>query len=747
MLNLKKYKKLNILKIILLCITIYGIMSFFGEVELIMIFMIIIIVFLFYVIVYSKEKHNKLLKLAQNNKRKYNLAIEILEAVVWEWESETKELFISRKIKYILKNYTKDLYTFKKLLSYISEEDKEPIKNFFYDLIQDNIIDNFTLECSIINDIGENLIIEIQGKSRMKDDVFFISGYIKDVTIKKHKENINKLIENRNRLAVEGSKDITFWLNVNQSIISLDKSIRNYIDFEGERDLVTSYTSWKKNIVNEDLINYDKEILDIIINKEDEFYSIEYRIKNKDGGITWFQNKGKKSYEKNGDIFLYGSISDITERKEVELKQEYLTYTDEVTGNANRRYFFKKVDEFINMYNDNLAIIFIDLDNFKYINDTYGHDVGDSLLREFTKIIEDINIEDSLFARYGSDEFIIAKYNYESINDIIALLEKIIKKLRKPLMIKEKELFCTISIGISLYPEDGRDINELIKRADMAMYLAKINGKNRYEIFDMKMLQVLDREFEIEKGLRTAIENNEIKIMYQPKILVNTGKVIGFEALVRWESKELGFVSPKEFISIAESSGLIISIGKYIIEEVFKNCRELLLETDKDFKLAINLSDVQIRDERIVGFIDETLKKYNISSKHIEFEITESIIMKSPEKNIKTLDKLKSLGVTLALDDFGTGYSSLSYLRILPLDVLKIDKSFIDGILIEEKSEYIINSIIELSHYLSLVVVAEGVERQEQLDYLKKINCDIIQGYYFSKPIDFIESKKMLLND
>jgi len=709
--------------------------------------MIIIMVFLSYVIVCSHKKHNKLLKLAQNNKRKYNLAIDILDVVIWEWESETKELFISPKIKDILRNYTKESYTFKKLLSYISEEDKEPIKNFFYDLIQNSIIDNFTLECSIINDIGEKIIIEIQGKSRMKGDIFFISGYFKDVTIKKHKENINKLIENRNRLAVEGSKDITFWLNVNQSIISLDKSIRNYIDFEGDRDLVTSYTSWKKNIVNEDITEYDKEILNIIRNKESEFFSIEYRMKNKTGGITWFQSKGKKTYETNGDIFLYGSISDITERKEIELKQEYLTYTDEVTGNANRRYFLKKIDEFISKDNYKLAIIFIDLDNFKYINDTYGHDGGDSLLRAFTKIIEDLNIEDSLFARYGSDEFIIAKYNYESTNEIIALLEKIIKKLSKPLMIKEKELFCTISIGVSLYPKDGTDIKEVIKRADMAMYLAKKNGKNRYQIFDIKMLQVLNREFEIEKGLRTAIENNEIKIMYQPKILVATSKVIGFEALVRWESKELGFVSPKEFISIAESSGLIISIGKYIIEEVFKNCREILLETDKEFKLAINLSDVQIRDEGIVEFIDGTLKKYNIISKHIEFEITESIIMKSPEKNIKTLDKLKSLGITLALDDFGTGYSSLSYLRTLPLDVLKIDKSFIDGILIEEKSEYIINSIIELSHYLNLVVVAEGVERQEQVDYLKKINCDIIQGYYFSKPIDFIEAKKMLLND
>lgn len=745
--NLKRYKKFNILAILLSCIIIYGIRKEFSITEVETVIMIEIIIILLYVLIYSNNKYKKLFKLSENRKRKYNLAIDILEVVLWEWNSENKEIFISPKIKYILKEYKNDVYTFKELISYVVEEDRESIKTFFYDLIQDNIIDDFVLECSIINNVGEIIIIEIQGKSIFKDDIFLISGYLKDITLKKHKENINKLIENKNRLAVEGAKNITFWLNVNQSIISLDRSIKDYIDFEGERDLVTSYTNWKSNIIDEDVTIYDGKILDIIKNKENEFYSMEYRIKNKNGGITWFQSKGKKTSEKNGDIFLYGSISDITQRKELEIKQEYLTYTDEVTGIANRRYFFKEVDEFINKCNDNLAIIFIDLDNFKYINDTYGHDVGDNLLIGFTKIIKEINEKDTLLARYGGDEFIIAKYNYKSVDEVKSILDKIIKKLSRPLIIRDKELFCTLSIGVSLYPKDGISIKELIKRADMAMYLAKINGKNRYEVFDIQMLQILDREFEIEKGLRVAVENNEIKMIYQPKISVETGEIIGFEALVRWNSKDLGFVSPKEFIPIAENSGLIIPIGKYIIDEVFKNCREILLETDKKFKIAINLSDVQIRDEKIVDFIDETLKKYNIESKYIEFEITESIIMKAPEKNIKTLEKLKSLGATLALDDFGTGYSSLSYLRTLPLDALKIDKSFIDGIVIEEKSEYIINSIIELSHYLNLVVVAEGVEREEQLDYLRKIKCDIIQGYYFSKPIDFIEAKKMLLKD
>ncbi|MGN0026140.1 MAG: putative bifunctional diguanylate cyclase/phosphodiesterase, partial [Clostridium sp.] len=338
------------------------------------------------------------------------------------------------------------------------------------------------------------------------------------------------------------------------------------------------------------------------------------------------------------------------------------------------------------------------------------------------------------------------KSNVEGKNEIKGILDNIIKKLSNPLIIKDREIYSTLSIGVSIYPFDGKDIGILLKRSDMAMYLAKINGKNRYEFFDLKLLEVLDREFEIEKGLRRAIDKEEIRFLYQPKVNVNTGKVIGFELLVRWHSKNMGIVSPKEFIPIAENSGLIIPIGKYIIDESFKKCKELSLNTNKKFKMAINLSEVQIRDDEIVDYISMTLKKYNLDASYIELEITESIIMKSADKNIKTLEKIKRLGVTLALDDFGTGYSSLSYLRTLPIDVLKIDKSFIDGILIEEKSEYIINSIIELSHYLNLLVVAEGVETKEQLVYLEKSGCDIIQGYYFSKPIEFDDICKMIIS-
>ena len=295
-----------------------------------------------------------------------------------------------------------------------------------------------------------------------------------------------------------------------------------------------------------------------------------------------------------------------------------------------------------------------------------------------------------------------------------------------------------------MYPRDADNLDKLLKTADMAMHKAKEEGKNRFRFFDVDILTLLRRQYDIEKALRTSIEKKEIFMVFQPKISIKGEKVNGFEALVRWVSQELGFVSPAEFIPIAENTGFIVELGKYIIEESFKKCRELYESSDNKFHIAINISDIQLREEGFIDFVSALLNKYNIPPEYIEFEITEGVIMQSVSRNIELLLNLKKLGVSIALDDFGTGYSSLSYLKRLPIDVLKIDKSFVDGIGVDEKSEYIAESIIKLSHSLDLKVVAEGVETKEQLGYLDKMKCDIAQGYYFSKPEKFEIIKEMI---
>ncbi|MBS6502037.1 MAG: EAL domain-containing protein [Clostridium sp.] len=744
MIIVKKRKNNFIFIFASLCLIILIVKSNFDNVTSLLSIMLFIILLLMIRLVYINKKYEKLYKLAESSKRRYRMAIDALEGAIWEWNSENNKLYMSKKIKDILK-INKDIESFDEWFSFIVEDEREDIKIFIENIIHNKILDNFILESSIVDFSGEKLLLKVQGNGKVRNNVFYLSGLIVDITERKRVENMNKVIENKNRLAVEGSKDIAFWWNVNQNIISIDYSIREYLEIKGEGDVLISDKSWKKFILEDDIDLYNKKINKVLNSKKDEFYSIDYRILSKDNKVVWLQSKGKKTLEKNGDLFIHGAFSDITDRKEKEIEINYLSFNDEVTRIPNRRFFVREVTNHINNYpNEKIAFIFIDLDNFKYVNDTYGHDAGDLLLIEFAKIIKNMKIKDSIFARYGGDEFIIVQYNIQEKNQIKYILDNIIKKLSNPIIINDKEIFCTLSIGVSVYPIDGGDMPILLKRADMAMYLAKVNGKNRYEFFDIKILEILNREFDIEKGLRVAVDKSEIKMLYQPKIKVDTEEVIGFESLVRWNSKSLGIVSPSEFIPIAESSGLIIPIGKYIINESFRRCKELTLKNNKMFKMAINLSEVQIRDEDIVSFISESLKFYDLSAEYIEFEITESLIMKSAEKNISTLEKLKKLGVSLALDDFGTGYSSLSYLRTLPIDVLKIDKSFIDGIVIEEKSEYIINSIVELSHYLSLLVVAEGVETKEQLDFLKRISCDVIQGYYFSRPVEFDEAIRMI---
>ena len=741
----RKKVKINLLFFIL----IIGVILIFFRVNIILsvlLLMISIIIFLTVNLAYKNKKYKNLCSLVESHKRIYRMAIEALSGAIWEWNSKDNRLFISNKMKEILK-IDRDITCFDEWLTFIKEDERENIRTFIENIIENRIVDNFILEYTLINSKEEKIIIRFRGKSSINDDIFYLTGFIVDITEDKRSENGIKSNKDKNRLALEGSKDIAYFMNVNEKVMSIGSSIRKYLKIPGEGDVSIPISTWESYMVEEDLEDYKSKIEKVINSKKNEFYTIEYRILGKDDKVYWIESKGKRTKERNGDVFIHGSLSDITDRKEKELEINFLTFNDDVTGIPNRRYFVKEVSKRINDNpNEKIAFIFIDLDNFKYVNDTYGHDSGDELLFKFSRIISDMNIKNSILARYGGDEFVLVLYELNEKKEVKNLLDNIIKRLSQPIIIDNKEIFISISVGVSIYPIDGKDMGILLKRADMAMYLAKINGKNRYEFFDLRILEVLNREFNIENGLRIAIDNEEIKLVYQPKVNINTEEVIGFEVLVRWKSNELGEVSPIEFIPIAENSGLIISIGKFIIDESFKKCKELSLKTDKRFKISINLSEVQIRDEEVVSFIREELERYDLDADYIEFEITENIIMKSAEKNIETLKKLKSLGVTLALDDFGTGYSSLSYLRTLPIDVLKIDKSFIDGISMEEKSEYIINSIINLSHCLNLLVVAEGVETKDQFEYLKNSSCDIIQGYYFSKPISFEEASKMIID-
>lgn len=521
--------------------------------------------------------------------------------------------------------------------------------------------------------------------------------------------------------------------------------------YESNKVLYISEIIKKEWLISED-INYKtllsmfsdeyKEALqyvldDYVLYKKQEEFSLFSELYTKDNKKKYLSIKGKGQKNIHGEYHISVVIFDITHEKEQETKIEYIKLHDEITGLPNRHHFKQKANSIIMEIKDtyeNIALIFIDIDNFKYINDAFGSEIGNKVLRKIGSLLKENGDADSFVSRYAGDEFIILKRNILDLNILNTYLKKLIEDLGNCIRVGDKEIYTTISMGVALYPKDGEDLETLLKRVDVAMYSAKNEGKNTYRYFNMDILNSINRQYLIEKGLRNAIKNKELYLVMQPKVRSNDESIEGFECLVRWNSEELGVVSPAEFIPIAESSSIIIELGKYIIKEAMERCRTMINETNKKFKLSINLSEVQLRDESLLEFINLEASKWDIDPSYIEFEITETVLIQSAERNVTILERLKERGFSIALDDFGTGYSSLNYLNILPIDILKIDRSFIVGIGVDKKSEYIIRTIINLSHDLEIKVVAEGVETKEQLEFLKDCKCDIIQGYFFSKP-------------
>jgi diguanylate cyclase (GGDEF)-like protein len=385
--------------------------------------------------------------------------------------------------------------------------------------------------------------------------------------------------------------------------------------------------------------------------------------------------------------------------------------------------------------------MFIDLDNFKYVNDSLGHEMGDDLLLAVTDRIKSLIADFDILSRLGGDEFTIIIQDYQDLQDVEILAQNIITSLKKAFVIQNKEIFIGSSIGISLFPENSDNYKELIKFADTAMYYVKNHGKNSYVFFNTKMTEFSNERLTIETNLRKSIENGEFRLMYQPKVNISTNTTLSVEALIRFENSVLKEKALPKCIDIAEDTGLIIPITYWIIETA---CVQLKKWKDEGYgflRIAVNISTKMFRDDELVYAIDKLLQKYDLEPKNLEIEITETTIMDYLEKSIEVLQKLANMGIKIAIDDFGTGYSSMSYLKTLPIDYIKIDKSFINEIH-TKKGKAIVTAIIAMAKSLNIKVIAEGVEDIFQLELLKQKGCDIVQGYYYSKPLthdDFLE--------
>lgn len=432
-----------------------------------------------------------------------------------------------------------------------------------------------------------------------------------------------------------------------------------------------------------------------------------------------------------------GITTDITEKKEFEERITDLAYRDSLTKLPNRHLFHDRLRKAMGQRRETeekLAVIFIDLDNFKFVNDTAGHLVGDKFLIEIANRFRDVLREHDTLARVGGDEFIVLleKIHDLTISDVAG---RLIESLSESIQIEGHEFFTSASIGISVYPTDGRDEETLIKHADTAMYEAKNSGKNGYRFFLSAMNDQLNRRVLIETNLAKALENNEFTLHYQPQIDAGERRIVGAEALLRWKNEKIGFISPAEFIPIAESTGKIIPITEWIVAQVCRDIHTLQGECPVTCTVAINISSIHLKAENFVEKIDSIVRDNAIHPSQIELEITEGALVGDVEESTKKLHALKRLGYKISIDDFGTGYSSLSYLKQFPFDKLKIDQSFIRSLPDDLQDIGIVRSIIAIAHALRLKVIAEGVESKPHLEFLLREGCALIQGYYFSKPL------------
>lgn len=543
--------------------------------------------------------------------------------------------------------------------------------------------------------------------------------------------------------------------NVNEGIMITDKN-KKIISVNPAFEFVTGYSV-------EEVVGKNPSILQSGIH-DLSFYLTMWETLYNNGvwqGEIWNRRKTGDIYpewltimavkDPAGGITNYcGIFTDLSERKIVEDELQKRALTDSLTDVCNRFAYLERMNALLESsthvsHNIQHAVFFLDLDRFKQVNDTLGHAVGDSLLVEVANRIQGLLKNKDILARYGGDEFVITLTNIVHPREAAKFAEKIIRVIEEPVILDGQEIFVSTSMGISIFPTDGETTDLLVNRADKAMAFSKQNGRNGFSFYfddlhtDTKRVLLLDTE------LRKAIDNRDFTLYFQPKINAKNMQLIGVEALVRWQNDKLGFVSPAEFIPYAEETGLIIPLSEMIFDLACESHKQIMEAELMKVPIAINISSIHFQQQNFLESIQQILERNNTSAVNFEIEMTERTVMNSASETVSKLVRLKQMGFKLSIDDFGTGYSSLSYLVRFPLDILKIDRSFIQHICSLDDKQAVVDAIIQMAHRLKMKVVAEGVESAQQVELLREMGCDYIQGYYYSKPlpinelIDFIQ--------
>ena len=447
------------------------------------------------------------------------------------------------------------------------------------------------------------------------------------------------------------------------------------------------------------------------------------------------------------NIGVIGFIRDVTVRRQAEEQIQYQAFHDVLTGLGNRSLFQDHLTLAVAIGQRRkrvVAVLFLDLDHFKLINDTFGHTFGDELLKGIAARLKSCVRRVDTVARIGGDEFAIVLQDMERQEDAADLAHKIVELVAQPIDIQGQRLYVTASVGVSIFPHDGEDAETLLKNADNAMYRAKSEGRNNYQLCTPELRKWVQERLTLESGLHRALERGEFVLHYQPEVDLATHQITGMEALLRWEDPERGLLPPGSFISLAEDRGLIVPIGVWALREACKQAKEFQALGFPHFRVSVNLSARQFRDPNLMNHVDRALAESGLDPQCLELEITESIAMQDVEHSLRVLNALRMRGITIAIDDFGTGHSSLSYLKRFTIDALKIDRVFINDLSVGETDQAIVASIIALAHGLKLRVIAEGVEKEEQLHFLRENGCEEVQGFLFSYPLPAHDFQRLL---
>lgn len=666
----------------------------------------------------------------QDNKKRLKSIFDTLDVAIWSHDLKTDTLLITSGIEklygYSSDEFYKDSTLWKKV---IHPEDHHILEQRETGFSQGEAV---TSIYRIIRPDGEVRWIQDRGIPVLDENGDFVdfTSVLFDITDRQESEG-------RYRSLVEMSPDLI-------AVYS-----RGKLDYINEAGCKLFKAGSPAELVGQPISNLiPAEVLSEIKTRE---LTIDENFEEK----LWFEFKATQVDGKEIDVemsampILYeGRMAeqivgrDLTQRKKAEKTIKYMAYYDVLTGLPNRNMVRKHLNAALKNGDQELAVLFLDLDRFKIINDTKGHRVGDLLLKVVASRLKNAVQGQGLVSRQGGDEFIILLKGLNKAQ-VIEVAERILGEFSEGIHVENQEFFVTPSIGISMAPVDGQDEETLIKHADTAMYLAKERGKNNFQFYTNQLHGLSSRKMELENGLRKALEQDQLVLHYQPQVNLETGKIIGVEALVRWQHPENGIISPGEFIPLAEETGLIVPLGKWVLQKASAQNKEWHDNGYSSIPISVNISVRQLQEDRFIDTVKQILDQTGLDPSYLDLEITESI-MQNSENTAMILNQLKELGVTLAIDDFGTGYSSLSLLKHLPIDKIKIDKSFVDDIIYHANQGAMVKTIIDMGHNLQFDVIAEGVEEQEQVAFLLRNGCMIGQGYHFSRPLPPEEMEDLL---